>query len=34
MSSRTYGVDVASYQATDLAVYRKAGASFAIAGVD
>ncbi|AZA16420.1 MAG: lysin [Lactobacillus delbrueckii subsp. lactis] len=30
MSSRTYGVDVASYQATDLAVYRKAGASFAI----
>lgn len=30
MSSRTYGVDVASYQSTDLAVYRKAGASFAI----
>ncbi|MCD5571055.1 GH25 family lysozyme [Lactobacillus delbrueckii] len=30
MSSKTYGVDVASYQATDLAVYRKAGASFAI----
>lgn len=30
MSSRTYGVDVASYQSTDMAVYRKAGASFAI----
>lgn len=30
MSSRTYGVDVASYQATDMAVYHKAGASFAI----
>jgi GH25 family lysozyme M1 (1,4-beta-N-acetylmuramidase) len=30
MSSRTYGVDVASYQSTDLAFYRKAGASFAI----
>lgn len=30
MSSRTYGVDVASYQSTNLAVYRKAGASFAI----
>lgn len=30
MSSRTYGVDVASYQSTDLAIYRKAGASFAI----
>lgn len=30
MSSRTYGVDVASYQPTDLAAYHKAGASFAI----
>lgn len=30
MSSKTYGVDVASYQATDMAAYRKAGASFAI----
>jgi len=30
MSSKTYGVDVSSYQATDMAVYRKAGASFAI----
>lgn len=30
MSSKTYGVDVASYQSTDLAAYRKAGASFAI----
>lgn len=30
MSSRTYGVDVASYQATDMAAYHKAGASFAI----
>jgi GH25 family lysozyme M1 (1,4-beta-N-acetylmuramidase) len=30
MSSKTYGVDVASYQSTDLAVYHKAGASFAI----
>lgn len=30
MSSKTYGVDVASYQATDMAVYHKAGASFAI----
>lgn len=30
MVSKTYGVDVASYQSTDLAVYHKAGASFAI----
>ena len=30
MSSKTYGVDVASYQSTDLAAYHKAGASFAI----
>ena len=30
MSSKTYGVDVASYQPTDLSVYHKAGASFAI----
>lgn len=30
MSSKTYGVDVASYQPTDLAAYHKAGASFAI----
>lgn len=30
MSSRTYGVDVASYQSTGLAAYHKAGASFAI----
>ena len=30
MSSKTYGVDVASYQATDMAVYHKAAASFAI----
>lgn len=30
MSSKTYGVDVASYQSTDLAAYSKAGASFAI----
>lgn len=30
MSSKTYGVDVASYQSTDLSVYSKAGASFAI----
>lgn len=30
MSSKTYGVDVASYQAADMAVYHKAGASFAI----
>lgn len=30
MSSKTYGVDVASYQATNLAAYHKAGASFAI----
>ncbi|MDF4029084.1 GH25 family lysozyme [Lactobacillus delbrueckii] len=30
MSSKTYGVDVASYQSTDLAPYHKAGASFAI----
>ncbi|MDA3785010.1 GH25 family lysozyme [Lactobacillus delbrueckii] len=28
--TKTYGVDVASYQATDMAAYRKAGASFAI----
>ncbi|KNZ37379.1 GH25 family lysozyme [Lactobacillus delbrueckii] len=28
--TRTYGVDVAVYQPTDLAVYHKAGASFAI----
>lgn len=30
MSSKTYGVDVSSYQATDMAAYYKAGASFAI----
>ena len=30
MSSKTYGVDVASYQSTDLSAYSKAGASFAI----
>lgn len=30
MSSKTYGVDVASYQSTELAAYHKAGASFAI----
>lgn len=30
MSSKTYGVDVSSYQATDMAAYHKAGASFAI----
>lgn len=30
MSSKIYGVDVASYQATDMAAYHKAGASFAI----
>lgn len=30
MSSKTYGVDVASYQATSMAAYHKAGASFAI----
>ncbi|AGW43638.1 lysin [Lactobacillus delbrueckii subsp. bulgaricus] len=30
MSNKTYGVDVASYQDTDMAAYRKAGASFAI----
>lgn len=30
MSSKTYGVDVASYQPTDMAAYHKAGASFAI----
>lgn len=30
MVSKTYGVDVASYQATDLAAYHKAGASFSI----
>lgn len=30
MSSKTYGVDVASYQNTDMADYHKAGASFAI----
>ncbi|MBT8853779.1 lysin [Lactobacillus delbrueckii subsp. bulgaricus] len=30
MSSKTYGVDVAVYQPTDLAAYHKAGASFAI----
>lgn len=30
MVSKTYGVDVASYQPTDLAAYHKAGASFAI----
>lgn len=30
MSSKTYGVDVASYQNTDMAAYHKAGASFAI----
>lgn len=30
MSSKNYGVDVASYQATDMAAYHKAGASFAI----
>ena len=28
--ARTYGVDVAVYQPTDLASYHKAGASFAI----
>lgn len=30
MSSKTYGVDVAVYQPTDLASYYKAGASFAV----
>lgn len=30
MPSKTYGVDVASYQSTDMAAYHKAGASFAI----
>ena len=30
MSSKTYGVDVAVYQPTDLSAYQKAGASFAI----
>lgn len=30
MASKTYGVDVASYQSTNLAAYHKAGASFAI----
>lgn len=30
MSSKTYGVDVASYQSTDLVAYHKAGASFAV----
>lgn len=30
MSSKTYGVDVAVYQPTDMAAYHKAGASFAI----
>lgn len=30
MTSKTYGVDVASYQPTSLAAYHKAGASFAI----
>lgn len=30
MSSKTYGVDVASYQPTNLVAYHKAGASFAI----
>lgn len=30
MASKTYGVDVASYQPTDLSVYHKAGASFTI----
>lgn len=30
MSSKTYGVDVASYQSTNMAAYHKAGASFAI----
>lgn len=30
MSSKTYGIDVASYQPTDLSAYHKAGASFAI----
>jgi GH25 family lysozyme M1 (1,4-beta-N-acetylmuramidase) len=30
MSSKTYGVDVASYQPTNLSAYHKAGASFAI----
>ncbi|MBT9018622.1 lysin [Lactobacillus delbrueckii subsp. bulgaricus] len=30
MVSKTYGVDVASYQSTDLAAYHKDGASFAI----
>ena len=30
MSSKAYGIDVASYQATDMAAYHKAGAIFAI----
>lgn len=30
MTTRTYGVDVSSYQATDMSAYHKAGASFAI----
>ena len=30
MTTKTYGVDVAVYQPTDLAAYQKAGASFAI----
>lgn len=30
MTTRKYGVDVASYQSTDMAAYHKAGASFAI----
>lgn len=30
MTSKSYGVDVASYQSTNLAAYHKAGASFAI----
>ncbi|MBT8811371.1 GH25 family lysozyme [Lactobacillus delbrueckii subsp. bulgaricus] len=30
MVSKTYGVDVASYQSTDLAAYHKAGASFSV----
>lgn len=30
MSSKTYGVDVASYQPTNLVAYHKAGASFAL----
>lgn len=30
MTSKTYGIDVASYQSTDMAAYHKAGASFAI----